>query len=188
MNAKIRVYCLLGALPLLAFLAGCGNYTITFEVADVINAWGPDGSRKMLDIDIVCLSKKDAKHHPEIVNGSMMADEWFRARNEISPKIGDIPKSQIFALRHGGGADKRDTLLGKPLLSAKDRRGGERTYTYKFKHPDAMNADAAIVIFGAFGSKTGIAKTPPLVIMPPGRKTEIFIDVGKQGMSLAGRR
>ena len=188
MEAKARIRLLCVALPALGLLAGCGNYTITFETADVINAWGDDVTREMLDVDIVCLTKEDAENHPEIVNRTMMSDEWFRARDEVSHKIGDISHTRIFSLRRGDAGNKRDTLLGEPLLSAKDRRDGARSNTYKFKHPGAMNDKAAIVIFGRFTTATGVDKTAPLIIQPPGRQEQIFVDVGKRGFSLTSRR
>ena len=49
MNAKARNRLLWVGLPLVALLAGCGNYRITFEAADVINAWGEDITREDLD-------------------------------------------------------------------------------------------------------------------------------------------
>ena len=66
---------------LVAVLAGCGKYTVTFEVGDVINAHGDDASRTMLDVDIICLTKEEAERHPEIVNRTMLADAWFKARD-----------------------------------------------------------------------------------------------------------
>lgn len=184
MNAKARNRFLWGMLPLALLLAGCGNYTITFEVADVINAWGEDVTREMLDVDIVCLTKKDADRHPSIVNGAMQADEWFNARDKDPQKIGDISPKQIYALRRGGPTAKNDTLIGESLLSAKDRQDGQRTTVVKVNHPQPFNDEAAIVIFGRFSSQMGIAKVQPLVIRPPGMKTKLLIKVGKQSMVL----
>ena len=188
MDARARNRVLWVTLPLIALLTGCGNYTITFEVADVINAWGDDVTREMLDVDILCLSKSDVEKHPEIVNGTMRADEWFKARDDVDHKIGDISPKRIYALRRGGAGDKRDTLLTEALLSAKDRQDGRRTTTVKVQHPQFLNGESAIVIYGRFSSQTGVAKAPPLVIQPPGSKNEIIIKVGKAGMSVASRR
>ena len=176
-------------LPIVGLVTGCGNYTITFEAADVINAWGEDVTREMLDVDIVCLTKKDVERHPEIVNGAVTADEWFNARDNDrgGSLLGNIPRQQIYAMRRGTAADKNDTLIGEPLLSAKDRQDGQRTTVKTVKHPDAGNDKSAIVIYGRFSSKTGVAKVQPLVIQPPGWKKNLLIKVGKQSMTLAGR-
>jgi hypothetical protein len=188
MNAKARNLMLWAGLPLLLLLAGCGNYKITFEVADIINTWNGDNTREELCVDILCLSKDDAKNHPEIVNGTMRADEWFKALDEVDHRIGDISPKRIYALRRGGAGDRRDTLLDTSLLSFVDRDDGLRTTTVKVHHPKHLSGEAAIVIYGRFVSPTGVAKAPPLVIQPPGAKDEILIKVGKKGMSLAGRR
>ncbi len=188
MDARARNCVLWVTLPLIALLTGCGNYTITFEVADVINAWGADLTAEMLDVDIICMTKKDAENHPEIINGTMRANEWFKARDEDSARFGDIAAKRIYALRHGNAGDKRDTLVGLPLLSFKDREDDLRTTTIKVQHPQFLSGESAIVIYGRFSSQTGVAKTPPLVIQPPGSKNEITVKVGKTGMSVASRR
>ena len=82
MDAIIRKRVSWVGLALIMMLSGCGNYQITFEVADVINAPGTDLSGEMLDVDIVCLTKKDIENHPEIVQKTMRANEWFEARDE----------------------------------------------------------------------------------------------------------
>ena len=86
---------------LVAVLAGCGKYTVTFEVGDVINAHGDDASRTMLDVDIICLTKEEAERHPEIVNRTMLADAWFKARDTDYAMISDIKPRHIYALRRG---------------------------------------------------------------------------------------
>ena len=183
MRNRIAKSVLLLALPALALCWGCGNYTITFEAADVINAWGEDITAEMLDVDILCLTKEDVKNHPEIVQRSMRADDWFRARMEDSPRIADIDAKQIYALRRGAAGDKRDTLLGLPLLSAKDREDGLRKTTVKVHHPTPLSGEAAIVIYGKFSDQMGIAKTPPVVIQPPPSwNKEIYIKVGRRDM------
>jgi hypothetical protein len=188
MNAKARNRVLWVGLPLVVLLVGCGNYRITFEAADVINAWGEDITREDLDVDVLCLSSNDVKNHPEIVNGTMRSDEWFKARDEVDHKIGDISPKRIYALRRGAQGDSRDTLLGPSLLSFVDRRDGHRTTTVKVNHPNWLSGEAAIVIYGRFSSPTGVAQVPPLVVQPPGGKDDITIKVGRKGMSLGARR
>ncbi len=183
MDAGIQNRLLWMGLPLVVMLSGCGNYTITFEVADVINAWGDDITAEMLDVDIVCLTKKDAENHREIVEKTLRADEWFKARDEDAPKIGDIPAKRIYALRRGEAGDKRDTLVGLPLLSFKDRKDGLRTTPVRVQHPQYLSGDAAIVIYGRFSSPTGTANAPPVVIQPPPVwDTDITIQVGRKDM------
>jgi len=185
MDARIRNHVLWAGLPLVLLLSGCGNYSITFEVADVINAWGDDVTREMLDIDVLCLSKSDTDEHPEIVNGTVRANQWFKARDEDDPQFSDISVKRIYALRRGEAGEKRDTLLGEALLSARDREDGKRTTTIRVSHPQYTNGDSAIVIYGRFSSQTGIAKTPPLVIQPPPSwNTDIVIKVGRTSMNV----
>lgn len=173
-------------LSLIVLLSGCGRYTVTFEVADVINAPGTDLTREMLDVDIVCMTKKDAENHPEIVNGTMRADAWFKARDSDDPKIGDISAKRIYSLRRGAPGDKRDTLVGESLLSAIDRQDGLRTTTVKVSHPGFLRGDAALVIYGRFGDLEGrVANTAPLVIQPPPAwNTDLLIKVGRTGMKI----
>jgi len=183
MAARIQKGLLWVGLPLLVLAGGCGNYNITFEVADVINAPGPDVTREMLDVDILCLTRKEVERHPEIVNGTMRADEWFKARDEDSPRIGDIPPQRIYSLRRGEAGNRRDTLVGPPLLSFVDRKDGRRTTKVAVHHPAFLNDQSAIVIYGRFSDPTGIAKTPPLVLQPPPRwKTDLKIQVGRRDM------
>jgi len=183
MDARVRNRVWWLGLPLALLLSGCGNYTITFEVADVINAWGDDVTREMLDVDIVCMTKTDAENHPEIIQKTLRADEWFKARDEDAPQIGNIPAKRIYALRRGGAGHKRDTLRGESLLSARDREDGGRTTTVPVTHPNFLSGESAIVIYGRFSSPTGIAANPPLVIQPPPRwDTDILIKVGRTDM------
>jgi hypothetical protein len=187
MNTRVwnRALWIMG-LPLLALLCGCGNYAITFEAADVINTPGGDAVREQLDVDIVCMTKDDVENHPEMANGTLRAGEWFKARDEDDPKIGDIPAKRIYALRRGGDADMRDTLVGNTLLSACDREDGGRTTIVRVHHPQFLNSKSAIVIYGRFSSAEGVAATPPLVIQPPPAwKTDLLIKVGRTSMSWA---
>ena len=189
MDAKARNRVSGMVLPLIGVLVGCGNYTITFEVADVINAPTTDMSREMLDVDILCLGKSDVENHPEIVNGTMCADEWFEARDEVDGRIGDISPERIYALRGGGPENERDTLCGAALRSAVDRDDGLRTTTVKVHHPECLGSESAIVIYGRFGDAPGgVAKAPPLVIQPLGTSDQILIKVGRNDMSLVGPR
>jgi len=187
MNGEIRNRVVwLGLSLVVLLLTGCGHYTVTFEVADVINAPGSDLTREMLDVDIICMTKKDAEHHPEIINGTLRADTWFKARDTDDPKIGDIPAKEIFALRRGAPGDKRDTLVGEPLLSAIDRKDGQRTTTVKITHPGFLHSEAALVIYGRFADAEGkVANTPPLVIQPPpGWHTDLLVKVGRTDMKV----
>ena len=185
MDARVPNRVVWVVLPIVALLSGCGNYTVTFEVADVINAWGDDVTREMLDVDILCLSKSDARKHPEIISGAVRANQWFKSRDEDDPQYSDISAKRIYALRRGEAGDKRDTLLGESLLSARDREDDRRATTVRVMHPQFFSGESAIVIYGRFTSQTGIAKTPPLVIKPPpGWNTDIVIKVGRTSMSL----
>jgi hypothetical protein len=166
-------------------LAGCGNYTVTFEVGDVINASGDDMSRTMLDVDIICLTKEEAERHPEIVNRTMLSDAWFKARDTDYAMISDIKPGHIYALRRGE-TNPRDTLKGEPLLSGRDlTEGASRTRTVSIRHSGALGGGAAIVIYGRFTTGAGVARLAPLVIKPPGdRGKDIHVAVGRQNMRL----
>ena len=190
MDARARSRVSWMILPLIgALLTGCGNYTITFDVADVINAPTTDLSREELQVDILCLTTDDIEQHPEIVSGTMPADEWFKARDELDQRISDISPERIYALRVGGAEDQRDTLCGAALQSTIDREDGLRTITVKVHHPQGLSSESAIVIYGRFGAESGgVARTPPLVIQPPGTNDQIIIKVGRKDLSRAGRR
>lgn len=184
--SNVRYWPLLGLVLGLAVSTGCGGkYQVSFEVADVINAWGDDNTQEQLDVDVICLTKKDAQKHPEIVGRTVRSDEWFTMRQQESAKIADIPASQIYALRAGGSAG-RDTLVGPPLLSAVNRRDGSRSTTIAIKHPEPGNDSAAIVIFGRFNGRNGMAKSDAVIIQPPPgafAKSDIHIKVDRTGMS-----
>lgn len=181
-----RLWPLFGLALLLGISTGCGGkYEITFEVADVINAWGDDNTQEQLDVDIVCLTKKDAEKHADIVGRTVRSDEWFTMRKQESSKIADIPAGQIYALRSGDSA-ARDSRVGAPLLSAKNRRDGSRTTSVSVSHPEPGNDSAAIVIYGRFNAKNGMAKADPVIIQPPPgafAKSGIRIKVDRTGMS-----
>ena len=188
MDARRRLGLLLPCLLVMA--AGCGGYTIVFEVENVINtdANNPmdDTTSKMLEVDIVCLTPKDAEDHPEIVNETMRADDWFHARDTDTAKIGTIGPKRIYALRRGNPGDKRDTKVGEPLLSGRDY-GPEHSkkFEVKIKHPKALSANAKIVIYGRYHAGNAVSKVSPLVIDPPSWDKVIHIKVGRTELRLA---
>jgi len=185
MDAKLRNRLLgLMGLPVVMLLCSCGRYTITFEVADVINAPRGDQSAEMLDVDIVCVTKQDAQSHPEIVEGRLRAAEWFNHRDEDNV---NIKAERIYALRAGDARPESDTLKGEPLLGAKDRKDAQRATSVRVHHPQCFSSKSAIVIYGRFQSKEGgIANQRPLVIQPlPLWKKELRVKVGREGMALA---
>jgi hypothetical protein len=156
-------------LPLAALASGCGNYTIVLRVADIINAPGDDGSRQRLDIDIVCLSKTDADRHPDVANGGMRSDAWFKARMGMGAAIGDLGR-KVHALRLQEGEDYKkygnDTVIGGPLSSVADK--GDKELTVRVNHSGWASGQAAIVIYGRFhDGKRGLLATEPVVVRPP---------------------
>lgn len=188
MNIRCAGQALVG-LAMLLGLVGCGNaYKVSFEVSDVINAWGDPATRDQLDVDILTLTSDEAKGHPTIVSGAMRSDEWFAARESNDPKIAGIAKTHIYAFRRGGAGDRNDTLMGPPLVSGRDARAGQ-TVTVEVKHPQRGNGDAAIVIFGRFNERVGLSKSAPLVIKPPPRWTdELIIRIGPRDMTWVNRK
>ena len=177
------------ALPcLLAAAAGCGEYTIVFEVEKVINtdANDPmnDATSRQLSVDIVCLTPQYVEELPEIKNGTMYADKWFELRDRSDPKIHNvIQKKHIRALRESG--NKPDSYEGPPLTEGSTRGGPPPWETrVKFKLPNALSSKAAIVIYGRFRKGDGVADVPPLVISPPPKwNTELRILVGRGAMT-----
>jgi hypothetical protein len=142
----------------------------------------------MLDVDIVALAPADTERHLDIVNGSVSAAAWFRARHRDpgGVNISNINGKQIFALR---GTDDYysnygpDDRQGGPLVPV--AAGGEREITIEVKHPQFLNDKAALVIFGRFQDRSGgLAEAQPLIIQPPPAwNTTIVIDVGPTGMT-----
>jgi hypothetical protein len=180
-----RAACVLALLGCAFLVGGCGNYKATFRVAPIINAWGGDHTKEQLDVDIVCLGKEEAQKLPQIVDGSLRSDEWFRLRDTDDPKIAVIPPGQIYALRSGTATDRRDTLKGPALLSGVNRTSGGNETTVAFSHPKFLESGAAIAIYGRFVSERGLARTPPIVIKPPPRwlaNNHVTIDVGRNSM------
>ncbi len=165
---------------------GCGNYKITFELGEVINAYGDAQTRQALDVDILCLTKAETDKYPEIVNKSMRSDEWFKLRRESSAKLANIDPSHVYALRTGE-KDSRDQLLGGPLTGWADRANKEKTITFNVSHSSSGNGRSAIVIYGRFMSREGAARTEPIVIMPPPGwfdSSEIRVRVDQTSMQL----
>lgn len=170
---------------MLWFLSGCASYSLTFQVGDVINAPGDDLTREELDVDVLLLTPKETERYPEIVEGGLRSDEWFRMRDEGDPKVAGISPKHILALRRGAPDPGRDTLVGPSLISQIDRRE-HGDITIPIKHPDPGDRDSAIVIYGRFRSMTGLAKTPPLVIQPLpgwGDDKHLIVKVGRTGMT-----
>ncbi len=174
-----RLTCLPVACLLFA-LVGCSNYTVTFELGDVINAAGDDLRREQLEVDIVCLDGENAKRYPELVNGSVRAKEWFQSRDQNEAKFNNIARDQIYALRHA--ADKRDTLMGGPLVSARDLPAGAKPQVnVEVKHPDTWGG--SILIFGRFTDGRNVLPVEPLQIKPlPAWENQIRVSVGRKNM------
>lgn len=183
-SLRNRMLRLAGLLPAI-LAAGCGGYTVTFRVQDVINAPTDESSRKRLDVDIVCLSKKDIDRHPDLASGGMRSDAWFAARRGApgAANINDINPKQILALRGKGPEYAKyssdDKVLGDPISSVRD--GGQKSIVFKIKPP----ADNAMVIFGRFhDGRGGDASVSPVLIKPlPSWNTKLTIDVGTQKLT-----
>lgn len=185
MDVRRRLGLLLPCLLVVA--AGCGRYTIVFEVQDVINTDAnnsqDDTTSKMLEIDIICLTPEDAEDHPGIANATMRADAWFHARDTNDAKIGTISSKRIYALRRGNSDDKGDTKVGEPLLSGRDY-GPEhsRKFEVQITHPKAAAANSKIIIYGRFHAGNAVSKVSPLVIDPPAWDKVIHIKVGRTNL------
>jgi len=174
----------LGSLGLLTVLTGCGYYTITFKLENVINApTGADLPREPLAVDVVVLTAEEAEKYPEIVDKRKGADQWFKDRESGTP-LGGIDPSHIYACRSGDPNKQRDNLQRTTLLSPVD--GGQSTVPVRIHHPNFLSDGSAIVVYAAFKDpKGGIANKPPIVLHPPPRwKTNIEIGVGKKDIVL----
>ena len=147
---------------------GCGNYKITFELGEVINAYGDDSTRTGLDVDILCLNKEEADKYPEIVTKAMRSDEWFKLRRESSAKLANISPGHVYSLRTGE-KDSRDQLVAGPMTGWGDRADKAKSVTYSVSLPNYMNDKSAIVIYGRFMNREGVARTEPVVLQPPSR-------------------
>lgn len=180
-----RFRCALTGCVLLV-LAGCGKYTITFQPGDVINDGGKgDSAREMLDVDIICLTKSDAKDFPELAEGTMRSQEWFSARDGDDQRLRKLDK-RIYALRAGESSHK-DKLVGPPLASGRE---GGREVTLRLTHPQAFASESAFVIFGRFhDGEGGMKNTRPVLIRPlPNWDTDILIGVGRDNMEWVNRK
>lgn len=174
-------------------LTGCGQYKLVFEVQDVINAPGDESRRQMLDVDVVTLTKEDSKAHPDVANGTMRSDEWFRARARAtgSKSIGDLGKNQVSAMRGEGSEYANytpDKRLGNPLSSVVE--GGRREVPIEVHHGGFLAKESAIIVYGRFhDGKGGLLATDPVVISPPPPwNTTIHIDVGRTAMTWKNRQ
>jgi hypothetical protein len=172
------------AAGLLWALAGCGNYTIKFQVEDVINT-GPkndDNAREQLDVDVVAVSNADAKDYPELVEGGWRSKDWFAARDKDPSKIRKLlARKHVFALRKGKPSPD-DVLLGEPLVSARTSR--QKEVVVKVHHPDSLAGEAAFVVFGRFhDGEGGILDARPVIIHPlPAWNMDIVLSVGRTSM------
>lgn len=152
---------------LLICLTGCSKYTVQFEVGDVINAWGGEGTRNALDVDIFCMTPGDMKTFPQIADRTLTSDAWFKMRDERDARL---PARQIYSLRSGGAGDMPDTFKGAPLASARDAADGKRVIEIQIEHPnvDTWGGNARIAIFGRWNDRVGLRKAAALVVKPKG--------------------
>ncbi|HUU95536.1 MAG TPA: hypothetical protein VM487_07335 [Phycisphaerae bacterium] len=173
---------------LLLVLAGCGHYTIVFEVEEVINtdANNPDDdrTRDQLAVDIVCLTKEDVQNHREIANGTMRANAWFAARDRDNESI-TIAAERIYALRPGDPSTQ-DTRKGDSLLSV--RESGKPRIEVSIHHPQSLASAARIAIYGRFHRGNEVSNVEPLLIKPPTWDKEILVKVGRTTMTPLGTR
>lgn len=174
--------CWAAAACLLLGLVGCGHYTVTFQVEDVINdgACG-DSAREQLNVDVICLDKKDAEDFPELVEGTWWSRDWFTARDQGDQRLRKLQK-RIYALR-SGQPGPHDTLKGAPLVSGRDT--DHPGFSMSFRHPQSLASESAIVIYGRFhdGKKGGMLNTRPVIVRPlPAWDKEIVIGVGRTGL------
>lgn len=162
---------------------GCsGKYTIRFQTADVINAPGNDLTREELDVDVVLLTPKDSARYPQLLDGSVRSDQWFKARDTNSGDFAGIAPERIFAFRRGSSDSSRDNRQGDPLLSRID---SSTPVSLKIEHPNPGDGKAAILVYGRFRAMDGMAKAAPVIINPPpgaGKTKELDIYVDRQGM------
>lgn len=170
---------------LLLLSAGCGNYRVTFELNDIINAGASDARREQLDVDIVCVTQRDAEVLPGLNTGAITCARWFELRDKQDPAIAAIPGSRIYSLR-SGEPGPRDTLRGSPLQSPIDSREAKRQVVVKdVHHPEFLDDDSAIVIFGRFTMPENAGKVAPVVVKPPPgwlKNNNLIISVGRDRM------
>ncbi len=174
----------------LLLATGCGNYRITFDLSKIINAGASDARREQLDVDIVCVTRRDAELLPGLNTGAITCAQWFKWRDENDQKIAHIPGSRIYSLR-SGEPGLRDTLRGSPLLSPVDSRDGKSQVLVKdVYHPDFLNEESAIVIFGRFTMPENRENILPVVAKPPPgwlKDNNLVISVGRDRMVWTNR-
>lgn len=180
-----RITCAASAFAAL-LAAGCGNYTVKFEVQKIINAPGDDHSRQLLDIDVVCLARAEADANPKLADGSVRSDEWFRSRARGEAPASKLSQSRVYALRAEGGAYASytsDTVKGTPLASPAD--GGKTETAISINLAEFLESGATILVYGRFhDGKGGLLATAPVRIAPPPRwNTTLVIDVDRQALA-----
>jgi hypothetical protein len=184
----LRICCPALVAGLLLVLAGCGRYTIVFEVEEVINTDannpGDDRTRDQLAVDIVCLTKEDVQNHREIANGTMRANAWFAARDLDNQNI-TIAAQRIYALRPGDHSTQ-DTRVGDSLLGV--RESGKPRIEVSIHHPQPFASEARIAVYGRFHRGNEVSNAEPLLIKPPAWDKEILVKVGRTTMTLSGTR
>ncbi|MCH7873159.1 MAG: hypothetical protein IID33_15800 [Planctomycetes bacterium] len=179
---------------LLICTLGCGNYTVTFRIQEVINTGDRgDSYAKLLDIDIICLTPSDAKDNPSLARGAIGARAWFLSRENKGGEKITLDADRIYALRglksdvagtvsvyDNYTADKR---IDAPLRSVRD--GGEAELNYKVHHPRFNSNDAVLLIYGRFhDGKGGLVDNAPMRLSPPPKwKTHVIVDVGRKRLS-----
>mgnify|MGYP001208007652 CR=1 FL=1 len=179
---RLLLACPLG---LVAMLLGCASHsTITFEVADVINAWDDrdDNTASMLEVDILLLTPADVASHPAISRRKLLADEWFRRRDAGETVL---PPAQVLALRSGEARPDFDTRVGDALVSARDQARGSPPVRVAVRHPTPGEEEAAIAIYARYSTESGLARNPPLIIQPvpgPLEPRDILVKVGRRQM------
>jgi hypothetical protein len=174
---------LLGLSGLCLGLTGCGKYTVRFQVEDVINDGGKgDAAAEQLDVDIVTVTKADAKDFPELLDGAWRSKDWFAARDKGDPKIRKLESRKHIIALCKGKPDPEITRLGDPLLSG--RRTNQKEVMLKVPHPESLAGESAFVVFGRFhDGQGGILDARPVVIHPlPAWNMDIVINVGRTSM------
>lgn len=180
-----RVLALTALGALLTGLAGCGgDYKITLELEDVINApvAGDDKSRSPMRLDVVVLEEKEADLYPTIVNRGMSSKAWFDARRGDRSSIAGIPASQVHAFREGSANPSEDTKVGDALVSPVDTNG-KREVACEFEPP---GGGGVIAIFAGFSDSKGFRPHPPLILSAPGMfsKREARVVVGRTSIDI----
>ncbi len=149
---------------------GCGGkYTVRLEVEDVINASEGKPSGDQLPVDIVVMTSEETGKYPQVTDGRLRSDEWFKFRMNNDPQLPSLPPAQIYSLRPDIERLRgRDNRVGDALVGARYRSDGARVTEVKVEHPQPGNGDACIAIYGWFKERSGDSRTAPLIIRPPG--------------------